>query len=311
MHGAVKQSALLLAIFLMVCEITAAQVSDAEVWRVAALHGAEERRALGKLLKKADSPDPFFRYETRLHSSLQVLLRDPDDSRVAEALLIFMAYSEDMRRILDLAPPADHSPTAENRWAYFVACALLEPTSEKEWQFLRSAAMNEYDDRWVDAGAIQTLRLIASPRSLQILEETRQRNQDRAEDIARAIKYIESNPPPFEDPNLEPLAKRVADALDVGKWIGNSPPIYNEARDKAQIASEFIADRDRYTYTATCHNVRGIWKLRGIWETMQAMLPAPPPRKQPNLTPLSASNYPAETTEFRAVPTTNPKSRLQ
>src|ERR1700693_2485110 len=89
--------------------------------------------------------------------------------------------------------------------------------SEEEWAFLRKAAFNGFDDRWVDYGAIQTLKLIASPRSRQILEEAGQRNPERAEMVAAALDYIRSNPSPLSDGNLEVLAKRTAEVVKIGE----------------------------------------------------------------------------------------------
>ena len=105
---------------------------------------------------------------------------------------------------------------------------------------------------------------------MQILEEARQHNGDRAETIDRAIHYIESNPLPLEDLNLDSVAGRMAAALDVGRWIRN------------QIDSDFISGREFYTYTATFHNVHGVWKIRGVWETAQGTTPPPAPRKAKN-----------------------------
>ena len=89
---------------------------------------------------------------------------------------------------------------------------LLNPDDEAEWTFLRSCAFKEFDEGWVDAGAIQSLRLSGSHRSEQILLEAQVKNPDRAESIARAIKYIESNAAPLRDRDLEVLGKRVAGA---------------------------------------------------------------------------------------------------
>jgi hypothetical protein len=169
-----------------------------------------------------------------------------------------------------------------------VVCALLEPTSESEWALLRNAASGEFDDRWVDWGAIQTLKLIASSRSLQILEEAQQRNEFRAKSIAKAIEYIETNPPPFADRDLKKLAGRVAETIKIGDWEGNEPPRYNQARDKALIDFEFRTAEDLLTYTATFHKLGAVWKLRGVRETLQAMVPPqipPPPRPRIELPP--------------------------
>src|SRR5204863_7799723 len=116
----------------------------------------------------------------------------------------------------------------EDRWAYSVVCAVLEPATEKEWTFLRNCAMNDYDDLWVDAGAIRTLKLIASPKSKQVLKEVGEKNKDRADSVEAAIKYIESAPAPLLDEDVVAAAKKVAQAIKIGKWQGNKPPQFNE-----------------------------------------------------------------------------------
>lgn len=181
---------------------------------VASLNGAAQQKALRALLIDIpDDPLPFlnsvFYYERRLRLSLRALLHDPQASDGAQYLLALIGVPEDLQIIIQLAPPPRREGF-EDRWAYAVACALLAPGSELEWAFLRKAALNEYDDRWVDAGAIQTLKLLASPRSRQLLEETRVQNEYRAKSVARALEYIDSNPPPLVDRNLEELARRVA-----------------------------------------------------------------------------------------------------
>jgi hypothetical protein len=152
---------------------------------------------------------------------------------------------------------------------------LLEPATEKEWAFLRSAALNKYDDRWVDAGAINALKLIASPRSLQILREAGKTNRERAEYVEHAIQYIESAPPSLSDEDLATAGKKVAEAIRIGDWKGNKEPRFNEAGDKALVDCHFIAGRYLLVYTATFHKVGGRWKLRGVRETMQALLAEP------------------------------------
>jgi hypothetical protein len=152
-----------------------------EVRRVASLNGAPQRSASRSLLAECSAerklPELVFYHEGRLRRSLRALLRDPKVGQSAGSLLALIGVPDDVQLIVRLAPPPGSGsisrPPSENRWAYEVVCALLEPRSDGEWAFLRKAALNEYSDRWVDAGAIQTLKLIASPRSLQILEEAR------------------------------------------------------------------------------------------------------------------------------------------
>jgi hypothetical protein len=109
------------------------------------------------------------------------------------ALALLALIGETNDRPLLLIRPASRS-RPDNRWVYGVVCTMLEPLSAFEWSLLRKAALNGFNDRWVDYGAIQTLKLIASPRSTRILEEASHRNPERAKAIATALEYIRSNP---------------------------------------------------------------------------------------------------------------------
>ena len=137
--------------------------------------------------------DSIFYHEDKLRPSIRLLLRDYKAHENAQEILALIGDPQDLRLVVRLAPRSRRDPFS-NRWAYRVACALLEPSTEEEWAFLRACALNDYDDRWVDAGAIQTLKLIASPRSLEILKEVQQRNPYRSKSLASAIDYIGSNP---------------------------------------------------------------------------------------------------------------------
>jgi hypothetical protein len=271
---------------LMFFGIAAGQVSEEDVRRVSLLHGLAQRTALRKLLV-ADAEGTyleFFLYEGRLTRSLRSLLQDEKVGNQARWLITLVGDQEDLKFVVETAPAHWQRAPLKTRWGYDVVCALLEPTSESEWAILRNAASGEFDDRWVDWGAIQTLKLIASPRSRQILEEARQRNEFRAKSIDKAIEYIEMNPPPFNGRNLKELAGRVAETIKIGDLEGNNAARYNQAGDKALIDFEFRTAEDLLTYTATFHKVGAVWKLRGVRETMQAFLPPQiPPRPRPRI----------------------------
>jgi hypothetical protein len=87
---------------------------------------------------------------------------------------------------------------------------------------------------------------------------------------ADAIEYIQLNPPPLRDQDLEELGHRVAQALGSATWTGNGTPKYSKSGDKALIFLNFDAGSDDYVYTATFQRVDGIWILRGVRETSQA-----------------------------------------
>jgi len=100
--------------------------------------------------------------------------------------------------------------------------------------------------------------------------------------IDGAIEYVQANqgkPVRLSNVSLLEAGKKVAAAVKIGNWEGNEEPKYNADEDMALITCEFIAGRDQLTYTATFHRVGNEWKLRGVRETMQALLGMPPDRK--------------------------------
>lgn len=76
----------------------------------------------------------------------------------------------------------------------------------------------------------------------------------------------------LSDRSLTNVAERVARAVKIGSWKGNRPPTFNSQGDKALVQCEFRSGRDLLVYTATFHKVGEAWTLRGIRETMQALL---------------------------------------
>lgn len=216
--------------------------------------------------------EQVFIEDEKLRPALRSLLPDPHVGIAATGLLSLIGVPEDLQLIVDHAPPPKDEAFG-SRWAYQVVTALLEPSSDKEWLFLRDSAINKYEDRWVEYGAIQTLKLIASPNSKRILNEAGLINKSRVEELQQAIKYIDSKPEPIADKNLVNAGKKIARILNIGKWQKNSKPRYNKKKDKALIDCEYIAGRDWLLYTATFHKIAGIWELRGVRETMQALRP--------------------------------------
>jgi hypothetical protein len=214
--------------------------------------------------------DSLFYYEARLRPILRILAQEPEVTKPARDLLSLIAEPEDLHLIMQLPPPPK-STVLPDRWIYAVVTALVGPDDEDEWSFLERCAANEFNDRWVDAGAIQTLRLTGTARSEKILEQVRLKNPVRATLIARALDYIKSNPRAvLADTDLEALARRVAQALNIGTWEGNHPPRFNEGRDKALVDLTFQTGSDYLVYTATFHSISGTWTLRGVHETSQA-----------------------------------------
>ena len=253
------------------------EFGSSDLARIAALDGNAQIDELRELLAgqfeeyELELYKRVFVQEHKFRPGLRALAPDAKVGTAAGQLLAFIGVPDDVRLFLDHAPAPKGEPF-ENRWAYRVVCALLEPATEKEWEFLRNCAANEYDDLWVDAGAIQTLKLIALPRSRQILEEVKTRNETRVDLIESAIKYVDAKPLSFSDPDLVSVGNQVAQAIKIGKWQGNKTPRFSENGDKALVECEFIEGRDQLTHTATFHKVDGVWRLRGVRETRQALL---------------------------------------
>lgn len=249
-------------------------VSESELQRAAAIRGEDEEIPLLMFLGRGD--DCVFYYEGRLRPALRSLLGDQKVNGAIANILTLIGEPEDLQSIIQYPPePQGGGVVFPNRWAYFVVCSLLDPTSEEDWSFLRKCAINEFKDRWVDQGAIQTLRLIASPRSQGILEEAMSLNPFRAKEIERAMTYIQSDPTPLMGPKLEELADRVAGGMKIGNWKGNGMPRYNESGQKALVDFTFQsgteAFMDTYIYTATFHKNGDVWKLKGVRETSQSV----------------------------------------
>jgi hypothetical protein len=257
------------------------QTYDPDVLRVAALQGMTQQKELRQLLIHLPSSQYGFRFResvfyqgTKLRSPLRALVRDPRVGTAASDYLALIGEPDDLRFIIQHQPRSkrDFRP---DRWAYGVACSLLDPTTDEEWSFLRSSALNTYKDGWAEAGAIQTLKLIASPRSRELLEETQKQNQSSARAIARALDYVRLQPAALSALTPEELADRVAQAIKIGKWEGNGEPRYSDGNDKALVNLQFSSGRDLLFYTATFYKIENIWRLRGVRETGQALMASP------------------------------------
>jgi hypothetical protein len=259
------------------------QSEVSEVERIANLQGEAQLRGLREVLAGANRfMGKLFYYEDRLRPALRTLALDPDVAEPARDLLSLIGVPEDLHLLVRLASPQKPSMIAfPERWRYQVATALVNPDNEDEWSFLRRCASNEFSDRWVDAGAIQTLRVTGASRSQEILGEAQIKNSYRASMITKSRDNIKSNPVPLEGPELEELARHVAQALKLGNWEGNGMPSFNETGDKASVDLTFQAGSDYIVYTATFHHMNGVWTLRGAYETSQAFrMTGVLPRKQ-------------------------------
>jgi hypothetical protein len=259
------------------------QFSAEDIHRVAKLSGPDQKAELGEILVgefKAESEhqtlkELVFFYGNEFRPVLRELVEDTNTGKEACSLLAFIAMPEDIRFILKNAPVPKRK-LYEDRWAYQVVCALLQPETPEEWDFLKRCAADEYYDRWVDAGAIRTLRLIGSPQSADILREAAKQNVGRKESFTHALAAISKGPFSLEAADLQDAGNKVAQAIKVGDWQFNTEPMYNKAKNMALVDCKFIAGRDLLIETATFHKVGDIWKLRGVRETMQVLLANPP-----------------------------------
>jgi len=247
-----------------------------EIRRVAELASDEQEQGLREMLAGDTSAESdkfrgaMFYSEARIHASLGNLVRDPLVTLAARDILVTIADPADLRSIVLLDTPPSATQVLPERWRYAVATALTDPQDENEWAFLRRCALNDFNDRWVDAGAIQTLKVIASARSESILVEVQNANKARSESVTKALEYIRSRPPALSGPDLEDVGKRAAQVVVVGHWESNGAPKFTEAGDKALIDFHFQSGVDALVYTATFHRVGGTWIFRGAHETLQA-----------------------------------------
>lgn len=248
-----------------------------DVIRIAGLEGDIQLEELKELLVGDYEGDPplfelVFLHHRQLRPPLRALLGDTLYGPLASPLLSFIGFPEDLQAIIKNMPPREKKFFA-NRWTYYVVTALLEPTTEEEWGFIEDCALNYYDDRWVDAGAIMALGLIGSPRAVEILEKVRDQNTSRSQMTSKFIDDIIANGiPSLSDISLIEAGKKAAEAIKISGWQGNEQPRYDEQKELALIDIRFIIGRDLLVYTATFHKIDKLWVLRGIRETMQALL---------------------------------------
>jgi hypothetical protein len=258
----------------------------ADVPRILKLPVDAQRGELRELL--AGEMDPaglplnelMFAQESVARPALRWLLGDAQVGAQAGVLLAFIGNPEDVRLLVQYAPEPNGEP-AVNRWTYAVASALLQPSSEREWSFLKRCAADNYGDHWVDAGAIRTLQLIASPRSLQILQDVRKLNPHRTNEIDQAISYIASQPGPLTGKDANNAAEKLAQALGAGTWMGNEQPRYDDRHDAALVDCDFLLGGTQFlVFTATLHQEGAVWRVEGVRQTRQKLLPkGPAPKK--------------------------------
>jgi hypothetical protein len=248
------------------------------VARITTLRGDAQRDALRTLLHHPpNNYDSFcnsvFFHEAQLRPTLRQLVSDRVVGEQAVYLLALIADPEDLRAVFHRPPKAKRG---FKQWAYYVATALLDARTDEDWAFLERCALQKYDDPWSVRGAIQTLRLIASPRSISLLEGAGKQNQRWASEIQHALQYARSEPLPLSASTLPELLGRASTATRAGLWTGTGEARFNESADKALIDLQFAYGQDRYTYTATLHRVGDHWRISALREVAQALVPPAP-----------------------------------
>lgn len=258
------------------------QAHDPQVLRIAALGGNEQVKALRSALigpiTHAELYDTVFYCEERLRGSLRRLVSDRKAGIQAAYLLSLIADPEDLRAIIR-RPPRPKLVT--DRWAYRVACSLLDASNEEDWNFLRDCLMGKYaDDLWASIGAIQTLKLIGSERSVVVLQDAQRAKLKRGErwheEIASAISFTDVQRPALRGSNLEELTGPLAQTL--GAKNAEAPRL-NQAGNKALVNVRVIAGRDLSIYTASFSRAEDYWRLRGLQEVAQVYFGPDPNHK--------------------------------
>jgi hypothetical protein len=258
------------------------QFNAADLARILQLPTDGQRRELRELLAGVMDPagppldELIFAQENRARLTLRWLLDDLQVGPQAGELLAFIGRPEDLGLLIKYAPEPNGEP-AVNRWSYAVASALLNPATDREWLFLKRCACDNFGDHWVDLAGIRTLRLIASPRSLQILQDVRKLNPARTNEVDAAVAYISTQPAPLTGKDAATAAERLAQALNVGTWMGNEPPRFDDLHDAALVDCNFLAGGSQFlVFTATLRQDGPVWRVNGVRQTRQKILPKGP-----------------------------------
>lgn len=235
----------------------------------------ERPRALQQLLRQSvplisSARDDLFLHSAELHLALRELLGKKDVHPAAAQTLALIGGREDVRGILRAEGP---TALATRNGLYPVLTALVLPQSEDEWSVLWRAACNEFKSAWAERGAIQTLRLTASPRARLVLTSAAQENRAAAPQIERAIEAIDADPRPMTGSNLAELGERVGRALQIGEWDKKVRIVYNPDGGRAIIDCLFVAPEDYLTYTAIFARAADRWSLTCVRETLKAFRP--------------------------------------
>lgn len=251
---------------------------------LAMLPDGERTAALRELLASEpdesmdDDEDAAFMHASALRPALRELIDDAIVGRSAIMLLADIGDASDIEYILahqpKIVPDNDDYEYWENRWAYMVATSAVNMDGDAVWTFLESAAAGDFFDGWVDAGAAFTLWLSDPVRARPALERAATRNTDRREwllDLASRVGSVPAKALAADDPAI--AAAELGPAFPVGRFTGAGAARLNTQGNAARIALSYRNGRDALIYTASYQrDALGIWRLRGVRETQQALL---------------------------------------
>lgn len=246
---------------------------DEDVDRALQLHPKKRSTAVRNILSEGYWPDigdnVFVRESELCRPMLQDFLNDKDVARSAASILVFMGYPEDIRTVLKKFPPRE-TRDYRNFLCSQIAYALFDPVTEEEWDFLRRCAIDEFQDGWADAAALQTLSLLDDTRRLDIFNEVKQKNRKRVSDDL--IARFNTAPPALMGEDISLLAGNISKAVSAGTWESNEEPRRNTPDTIALVDMFFRSGRCGYLYTAVFHRADNLWKLRGLHYQMHMTL---------------------------------------
>ena len=123
---------------------------------------SEMKELLAGELKEAPLETKVFELDHLFRPALRSLAQDPDVGLGATSLLSLIGVPDDLAWIIK-HPPAARTAGAADAWASEVVSAMLAPSSDAEWEFLKKCADGNFGSPTKEA-AIIALRLIASPK---------------------------------------------------------------------------------------------------------------------------------------------------
>jgi hypothetical protein len=243
-----------------------------------------ERLAADIHVEDGEDDDPFL-HDDLLRPTLRALVEDPKVGRKAVDWLARVGDRADIDFVLAhrpaVVPDNEDFDNWQNHWAYSIATALIDPTTDAQWEFLEEAASGSYSELWVDWGAIKTLAYSADPRSRQILARVSVRNVERADEIAGLLKRGPLPQAALRAVSPHDGALALGCNASVGRYTGAEKEKTDQGGDKVSVPLSFRSGPDLLIYDAIYERMaEGDWRLRSFNEAGQILLTldAPEPR---------------------------------